>query len=399
VPALMAEMLIGRRGGRSMIGSMSALRERDGISPLWKGLGILSFTCLLAVISYYFIICGWMVDYLVLALQGRFTGLNAEGAAGELAAMLGSPWRMLGYSGLLIVVTSLIVTTGVNKGVERVSGILTPARFAVMAILMVYACVTTDAAAAARFLFTIDFAKFNLAAVIAAIGQAFFSLGIGVGVMLTVGAYMKADYPLAQSAFLVAMAQMVIALISGMTIFSVVFGNDLPPAQGPGLLFVALPMAFSQMPFGYGFGVTLFLLLTLAAVTATSVMIEAIVLVLSESTRLGRRTIIWGVAAALWAAGAVTALSFSTWSQVRPLTWFGLASTKNPFELLDYATSSIMMPLAGLLVAVLAGWGLPRAALAQELGLPVGDLRIRLLGISLRYVIPLIVAGLFISML
>jgi NSS family neurotransmitter:Na+ symporter len=399
VPALLAEMLIGRRGGRGMIGSMVALRERDRIWPIWKGLGILSFVCLLGTISYYFIICGWMVDYLMLALRGRFAGMDAAGAAAQLDTMMASPVQMLAYSGLLIFLTSLVVTTGVNKGVERISSILTPARFAIMAVLMVYACLNADGAGAARFLFTIDFAKFSFPAVGAAVGQAFYSLGIGVGVMLTVGAYMKSDYPLAQSAFMVAIAQMVIALMSGLTIFAIVFGHGLAPAQGPGLLFVALPIAFGHMPMGYLFGVAIFLLLALAAITATSMMIEAIVLVVSEGTRLKRSTIVWTVGALLWASGAITALSFSTWAHVYPLTWLGIPSTKTPFQILDYLTSNIMMPLGGLLVSVLVGWALPRGALAQELGLRPDAFRTRLMSVMLRYVIPIVVLALFIGML
>jgi NSS family neurotransmitter:Na+ symporter len=399
IPALIAEMMIGRRGGGSMIGSMIALRDKDGISPLWKGLGILSFLCLLLTISYYFIVCGWMVDYLVQAVQGRFAGLDAAGAASQLDDMMGSPRRMLGYSALLITLTSLIVTNGLNAGVERISGILTPLRFAIMAALMVYACVTGDGYRAAKFLFTIDTTHFNYAAIAAAIGQAFFSLGIGVGVMLTVGAYTPSDYPLGRSAIMVSGAQMLIALMSGLTIFAVVFGNGLQPAQGPGLLFVALPLAFGQMPMGYAVGIAMFLLMSLAAVTATSVMVEAIVFVLTERAGWRRAPVVWLVGLGLWLAGAVTALSFSTWAQVHPLTWFGFASTKNPFELLDYLTSTIMMPLGGLLVAVLAGWSLPKAALASDLGLPPNSARIILLRFALRFVVPITVLVLAVGMI
>jgi NSS family neurotransmitter:Na+ symporter len=391
VPALLAEMIVGRRGGGSMIGSMIALGQKDGISRLWKGLGILSFTCLLLTISYYFIVCGWMADYLVQALRGRFTSLDAGGAQAELAAMLGSPLRMLGYSGLLIILTSMIVLTGVNKGVERISGILTPLRFAIMAVLMIYTCIAGDGYRAAQFLFTIDTASFNYGAITAAIGQAFFSLGIGIGVMLTIGAYTPPNYPLGRSVFMVAIAQVVIAVMSGLTIFAVVFANGLKPAEGPGLLFVALPLAFGQMPMGYGLGVAMFLLMSLAAITATSVMIEAIVYVLTERTRWKRSSIIWLVGLGLWLAGAVTALSFNEWSRVYPLEWFGIASHKTPFELLDYLTATIMMPLGGLLICLLAGWALPKSALAADLQLSVSGIRIKLLRIALRYVVPVTV--------
>jgi NSS family neurotransmitter:Na+ symporter len=399
VPALLAEMMIGRRGGGSMIGSLVALRDTDGISKLWKGLGLLSFTCLMLVLSYYFIVCGWMVDFLTLALQGRFADLDPAGAQAQLGMMMGSPWRMLGYSGLLILVTSLIVTLGVNKGVERVSGILTPLRFAVMAVLMIYACIVGDGARAFRFLFHFDASGFNYAAIAAAVGQAFFSLGIGVGVMLTVGAYTPPDYPLARSAIMVALAQMVIAVMSGLTIFAVVFANGLEPAQGPGLLFIALPLAFGQMPMGYAMGVTMFLLLALAAVTATSMMIEAIVFTVTERWRVNRVVVIWTTGAVVWAAGALTAFSFNDWANVHPLTWLGMNSTKTPFDLLDYLTSTIMMPLGGLLVALLAGWGLPRLAIAEELGLPLTGVATSLLRIALRYLVPATVLVLMVRLL
>ena len=397
-PALLAEMAIGRRGGLDMISAVNEIVVRDGLSRWWKTLGYLSFITVLLTSTYYFVICGWMIDYLALAVSGHLTNLDAASAAVEFETMTASPARMLLYSGLLIGMTALIVTRGLKHGIERIAAIFTPARLLGLALLFVYAAVAADIPAAMKFLFTVNPAKFTLDALVVAVGQAFFSLGIGVGVMMTVGAYTPKAYSLPRAVLTVAIAQALIAVISGLAIFALVFANNIPPTEGPGLLFMALPVALAQMPFGQLWSIVLFLLMSLAAVTATMVILEAIVAVTTRVVPLRRSTVIWSTAALIWAGGAVTALSFNVWDDVQPLTWIGIASTRNPFGLLDYLTSNILMPLGGLLLALMAGWALPRKVLADEANLAANSLRMRLFQTGLRYITPIAVTAVFITL-
>jgi neurotransmitter:Na+ symporter, NSS family len=388
IPALMAEMLIGRHGGKSVVGTMNVLVARDGISPFWKLFGVMASTAVFLILSYYCVICGWMVKYFIFGLGGGFKGMDAAGAASAYHGMLADPAGMLFYSGVVLAATALVVAGGVNKGIERVSGVLTPLRFLILIGLLIYSICFADIGAAFRFLFIVDWTRLTPAVVVTAVGQAFFSLGIGVGVMLTMGAYMKPEYSIPRAVFTVAFAQGLVALIAGMSIFPLVFSYGLAPTQGPGLMFVTLPVAFGQMPYGQGFGTALFLTLSFAVITATTVILETLVLVLQEYTRLSRRLLAFSTAALIWLAGILTVLSFNRWSTLYPLRFLGIASSKTPFELLDYWTSNIMMPAGGLLVTLIAGWALSREAVCKELGLGSG-LAFDLWRGLVRFVVPL----------
>ena len=396
VPALMAEMLIGRHGGRSVVGTMNTLVARDGIAPFWKAFGVMATTAVFLILSYYCVICGWMVNYFVFGLTGGFHGINAYGAAAVYQRMLADPASMLFYSGVILAITAAVVAGGINKGIERVSGVLTPTRLMILVCLLIYSIGFADIGAAWRFLFTIDWARLTPAVVVTAVGQAFFSLGIGVGVMLTMGAYMKPEYSIPRAVFTVAIAQGLVAIVAGLSIFPLVFSYGLAPAQGPGLIFVTLPVAFGLMPYGQLFGTALFLTLSFAAITATTVILETVVSVLQEYTHWPRRLVAYSSAALIWLTGILTVLSFNRWSAVYPLRWFGIPSAKTPFELLDYLTSNIMMPAGGLMVALIAGWALSRDATCKELGMGSG------LGFTLwrglvRYVVPLAIVVIFLS--
>ena len=396
IPALMAEMLIGRHGGKSVVGTMQALVANDGISPFWKSFGILATLSVVLILSYYFVVCGWMLDYFVFGLRGGFKGIDAAGAKAAYASMLSDPARMLLFSGIIIATTAIVIAKGIHNGIERVSGVLTPLRFVILIGLLIYSAIFADFGQAARFLFSTDWSKFSATVVVTAFGQAFFSLGIGVGVMMTMGAYMKREYSIARAVLTVAVAQGLVALIAGMSIFPLVFTYALEPTQGPGLIFVTLPVAFGQMPYGQVFGTLLFLLLSFAALTATIVIQETVVAVLEEYTRWSRRALAYGTGAVIWLMGFVTVLSFNRWSDVHPLTWLGIDSKRTPFEVLDYLTSNIMMPLGGLMVALIAGWSLSRNAVRDELNLGDG-LAFRLWHIATRYLVPVAILVIFYS--
>lgn len=395
IPALMAEMMIGRHGGRSVIGTMQVLVTRDGLSRGWKVFGVLATSATFLILSYYCVICGWMLKYFVFGLSGGFSGITAHAAVEAYHAMLASPGVMLGYSGAIVAVTVLVVAGGVNKGIERVSGVLTPLRFVILFLLLIYSICFADIGAAFRFLFTIDYSRLTPAVVVTAAGQAFFSLGIGVGVMLTMGAYMKAEYSIPRAVFTVAFAQGLVALVAGLSIFPLVFSYGLEPTQGPGLIFVTLPIAFGQMPLGPVFGTALFLTLSFAAITATTVILETVVSVLCDLTPLPRRWAACGAGVLIWATGILTVLSFNRWEKFYPLRYLGLSSSRTPFELLDYLTSNLMMPAGGLLVALIAGWALPEAASRDELRM--GGAAYALWRALIRYVVPLAIIVIFLS--
>jgi NSS family neurotransmitter:Na+ symporter len=397
IPALMAEMLIGRHGGKSVLGTLNVLVARDGISPFWKPFGILATLAVFLILSYYCVICGWMLNYFIFGLRGGFKGMGALEAAAAYHRMLESPGVMLLYSGAILAITAVIVAGGVNKGIERVSGVLTPLRLSILLLLLAYSVGFADIGTAFRFLFVADWSRLTAGVVVTAVGQAFFSLGIGIGVMMTMGAYMKAEYSIPRAVFTVAFAQGLVALVAGLSIFPLVFTYGLAPAQGPGLIFVTLPVAFGRMPYGQVFGTLLFLTLSFAAITATTVILETLVLAVTEYAGLARRAVTYCLAALIWSAGILTVLSFGRWSAFYPLKYLGISSSKTPFELVDYLTSNIMMPAGGLMVALIAGWALSSEATRGQLGLADG-LGFRVWRGLVRYVVPVAIVVIFLSM-
>jgi neurotransmitter:Na+ symporter, NSS family len=287
VPALIAEMLIGRYCGRSVAGCMRVLVDRDKVSPAWKSYGVIALAGIFLVLSFYFVVCGWMLRYFLLGVTGSFANIRSPQAVEMYGSMMASPVQMLACSGFFILLTSVVVAHGVNKGIERVSGILTPLRFLILIGLCGYASVVGNTVAAARFLLSFHIDRLSADVVVIAVGQAFFSLGVGAGVLMTVGAYMKREYSIVKSVFTVAFAQGLVAVLAGFSIFPLVFAYGLEATHGPGLVFVTLPVAFGQMPYGGVFGTIMFLVLSFAGLTATIVLLEAIVAFLEEYTRHG----------------------------------------------------------------------------------------------------------------
>jgi len=398
VPALIAEMLIGRYCGRSVAGCMRLLVERDRVSPAWKSYGAIALTGIFLVLSFYFVVCGWMLRYFVLGLSGSFVKMQPNQAVTLYENMLASPGWMLACSGFFILLTTLIVAHGVNKGIERVSGILTPLRFVILIGLCAYASIVGDTRAAAEFLLSFHFDRLTWKVILAAVGQAFFSLGVGAGVLMTVGAYMKHEYSIVKSVFTVAIAQGLVAVLAGFSIFPLVFGYGLEGKGGPGLVFLTLPVAFGQMPYGAVFGTIMFLVLSFAGLTATIVLLEAIVAFLEEYTPLSRAVATYGAGMAIWSMGILTVLSFNVWKNVHPLTVLGFSSSRTPFEIIDYLASNIMLPVGGLMVALMAGWAISRANVSHELNIGSGT-GFRLWYGTVRYVVPIALGIVFIAIL
>jgi neurotransmitter:Na+ symporter, NSS family len=396
VPALIAEMLIGRYCGRSVAGCMRVLVDRDKISSAWKSYGVIALVGIFLVLSFYFVVCGWMLRYFLLGVTGSFANMRSPQALEMYGTMMASPVQMLACSGFFILLTTVIVAHGVNKGIERVSGILTPLRFLILIGLCAYAAVVGNTVAAAQFLLSFHIDRLSADVVVIAVGQAFFSLGVGAGVLMTVGAYMKREYSIVKSVFTVAFAQGLVAVLAGFSIFPLVFAYGLEATHGPGLVFVTLPVAFGQMPYGGVFGTIMFMVLSFAGLTATIVLLEAIVAFLEEYTRLSRAMATYSTGLAIWLAGIMTVLSFSAWKNVHPLQSLGFASSRTLFELIDYLASNIMLPVGGLMVALMAGWALSRETVMRELGIGSGR-GFKLWYATIRYIVPLALGIVFLA--
>jgi NSS family neurotransmitter:Na+ symporter len=395
IPALIAEFLIGRRGGASVVKTMDNLAEREGIPRIWRYYGQMAALGAFIALSFYSVVAGWTVDYFYHALTGGFTGMTAEKSGAELADLLGNPGRMIVSQVVFLGLTGLTVAAGVRHGLERVLKFLTPALFVILFILLAYAMIAGDFAAGAAFLFIPDFSKLSTQTILLAIGQAFFSLGIGLGVLLTIGAYMDHKSSIVKSALIVATADAGVALIAGLAIFPIVFAHGLSPAQGPGLIFETLPIAFGQMPGGAILGPLFFLLMALAALTSAITILECVVAAVEDYSGMSRHKIVAGLILLLWLVGLGTVYSFSTLADFHPLGFFSAFAERNIFQTLDYIVSNFMMPIGGLLIAVLAGWGLSKASVLDELQVS-DNFWFRTWHFLVRYVVPAAIALVFI---
>jgi NSS family neurotransmitter:Na+ symporter len=396
LPALIAEFMIGRRGGASVVKSMENLAARDGISPAWRYYGQMAALGAFIALSFYAVVAGWTVDYFFQAARGGFSGINAEGSAAALEALMSNPGRMVVSQLIFLGLTAVTVAAGVRKGLERVLRLLTPALFVILFILLIYAIFAGDFAAGARFLFMPDFSRLNAHTVLMAVGQAFFSLGIGLGVLLTIGAYMDRKSSIVRASIVVAAADAGVALLAGLAIFPIVFAHGLSPAEGPGLIFATLPVAFGQMPGGALLGPLFFILMAVAALTSAITILETVVATIEDYSGASRHKIVAWVTLLLFVAGLGTVFSFSTLADFHPLGFIPAFENRNIFQSLDYLVSNFMMPAGGVLIAMLAGWGLSRQATRDELGVR-DTVLFRLWRLLVRILVPAAISWVFVA--
>jgi neurotransmitter:Na+ symporter, NSS family len=388
IPIVIAELMIGRRGRMSPPHSFLALAREAAANPGWRFVGWMNLLAVFLILSFYSVVAGWALAYVPKLAFGQFTGASAEQVSAEFSALLASPARLALLHALFMALTVSIVAVGLKRGIERAVRFLMPALFVMLVSLVIYAAVAGDMPRTIRFLFQADFTKITPDVVLQAIGQAFFSVSIAMGLLITYGAYLDRETRLGSSAVYIAGADTVVALLSGLAIFPLVFANGLDPAEGPGLIFITLPIAFGQMPAGALFGALFFLLVLVSALTSSIAILEPMVSWAEEHDRLrrGPAAIIAGLAA--WVTGLATVFSFNLWAGWFPLGGIERFRQSTVFDLIDYFTSNLLLPLGGVLIAVFTGWVLSSETTRAELGL--GDSRIfRAWRFMLRYVAPL----------
>lgn len=372
VPIMAAEMVIGRRGHNSAVTSMTRLVEGERLSPAWKAIGWLSLLIPFVGLSYYSVVAGWMIDYVWVALTRSFGAFTSESAGAMFAARTGDTARQVILHAAFIAVTVAIVSRGVNRGIEAAAKIMMPGLFILLVGLVIYNTAALGIGSAVTFLFTPDFSRLTTESVLMALGQAFFSIAIGVGVIMTYSAYLPRNISLPGSAALICGADTFVALLGGLAIFPIVFAYGLDAGAGPGLIFVTLPVAFGQMPGGQIVGAAFFLLLFCAAFTTAIGMLEPMVSWLEEKTSHNRprMTVTAGVVA--WAIGLPSVLSFNALADFHPLAWFNGLADKTSFDILDFLIANFLLPLNALLIALFVGWALSREASVDELGIGEG---------------------------
>jgi neurotransmitter:Na+ symporter, NSS family len=388
IPIMMCEVLVGREGRVSPINSIRKLVERSKAHPAWTLIGWMGALAGFLILSFYGVIAGWALSYVWRMAIGMYTGADADFVAGSFTEFLASPWEMLFWQTLFMAATIFIVARGVVRGLESAIRWFMPALFVLMLVLLGYAATSGGFADGFRFMFKFDWGALGVGAVLAALGQAFFTLSLGMGAIMAYGAYMPAGSSIGGSVVSVALLDTAIAIIAGLVIFPIVFANALAPDQGPALMFVTIPLAFGQLPFGAVFGTIFFLLVSFAAITSAISLTEPALAYLVEEYNANRRRVAISVGVFCWVLGIGSLLSFNVWSDLH------LIGQRTFFDVVDYLTQNIMLPLGGLLVAVFVGYVVPRAVVQAQLGF-TGDLREQVWYVLVRLLAPLSVLIIF----
>jgi NSS family neurotransmitter:Na+ symporter len=372
VPILIAEIMLGRRGRNHPAAAVAAVAVESGLTRGWAWVGGLGVVVAWLIMTFYGVIAGWAMAYIWPTLSGQFEGITVAGSKQHFDALLADPWAMMAWAGLYTACAVAITARGLKDGIEFWTVILMPLLFLSLVVLVGYAAVVGDLGAGLEYLFRPDFSRIDGGVVLAAVGQAFFSIGVGMAIMMAYGSYLAKDVSLTRSAFLIAGADTSVAILAGIALFPLVFANGLDPGQGPGLVFVTLPIAFGGMPAGNVFGAVFFVLLVVAALTSSIAVVEPIGLWLMDRLGWSRRRACWVGGGSAWVAGITTVLSFNAWKDWHPLGMFARFEGRTFFDLIDYATSSVMMPVCALCIALFVGWKVKPELAAEELGLGRG---------------------------
>jgi len=395
IPILIGELLIGRCGNGSPPMAMRNVAEKSGRSAKWSIVGFMGMIVGYLIATYYSVIAGWTLIYIYKAANS-FDGATALNVAQQFEDLKADPVTMAVWHTVFMCVALAIVGRGLRNGIERVVKLLMPALFVMLVVMIGYAAVAGDFAAGLSFLFSVDFSKITGAVVLNAIGQAFFSISVAMGLMMVYGAYVPKNVSLTRSAIIIATADTVIALLAGLMIFPIVFANGLDPAEGPGLIFKTLPTAFVGMPGGAVFGALFFLLLAFAAITSIIAILEPIVAYAEDRWHMKRAAacVVFGFLG--WSIGIASVLSFNAWSDVTPLAMFDVFDGKTVYDLIDYFTANIMMPVGAILIALFVGWRMKPAMIEGDLSFSHPLLFKTWLWI-MRVVAPLAILGILVS--
>jgi len=361
MPIMFSEIIIGRRGRMSPINSLRELSIDAGASKGWMGLGILGVIAGFLVLSFYSVVAGWTLHYGFLYAKELFGGVGVTDPGANFNGLLASAGEMTFWHGLFMVMTVSVVALGVEKGLERAVSVLMPILFILLLILLGYGMNTGHFQEAVGFLFTPDWSMVSGSMIVTAMGQAFFTLSLGMCAIMTYGAYLPSDVSVPRVGVTVVVADTLVALVAGLAIFPIVisFGID-PAGGGPGLIFTSLPLAFAEMPFGILYGMAFFLLLSVAAWTSGISLMEPATAYLVESTDLSRRAAALCVAGLAWTLGLASVFSFNIWSEVT-------IGGRSIMGAIEYVANDIMLPLGGLLTAIFAGWVLSSKITREEL--------------------------------
>jgi NSS family neurotransmitter:Na+ symporter len=388
VPVMMAEVLIGRQGRQSPINAMRDAVHESGANSRWCHVGWVGVAAGMLILSFYAVIAGWALAYIFEAASGELTGINGDKAGDLFGALLADPGRLIFWQSIFMLLCVGVVVGGVKKGLGVAVEILMPLLFIMLLLLLGFSYLQGDFAAAWNFLFNFNLELLTWRGVLEAMGQAFFTLSIGMGAIMAYGAYMPQKANIGKTVLIVAFFDSLVAIVSGLIIFSIVFATQgIEPSAGPGLMFISLPVAFGGMPGGLLIGSAFFVLVSIAAWSSAISLLEPCVAWLIEAKNMGRVKANLLLAGFAWLLGLGSVLSFNIWSDIK-MAGFTI------FDFLDFLTANIMLPLSGLLIALFVGYVMKRELVDFEMQ-GTAPMVMKLWRATLRYIAPVAISAVF----
>ncbi len=423
IPVMMAEVLLGRKARMSPINTMHRLTEKYKAPAFFSGIGWMGAVAGFFILSFYSVIAGWTLYYSQEMVTGTFVNISADDAGAVFGGLLGDPATLIAYHTLFLFLVGFVISRGVHRGLETSLRLLMPLLFVMLLVLLGYSLTTPGFTQGWDFLFRFEPEKLSEEAIITALGHSFFTLSLGMGAIMAYGAYMPANSRLGKTILTVGALDTLVALVAGLVIFPIVFSNGLEPGAGPGLMFQTLPIAFGQLPGGIIIGTAFFVLVAIAAwSSAISLAEPAVAWAVEKGFSRVRATIT--VCALAWVLGLGTVMSFNHWENhqyfvtVTGIDQEGevafedlrlyagvevLRSTlgttggltyevkgKTFFDVLDFLTTNILLPLGGVLISLFVGWFMTRRAIADEARMK-SERMLSLWRFMLRFVAPLAV--------
>ena len=351
---VITEMIIGRHGKSNVIECYGKCNSK------FKIVGWFGMIASLLLYAYYAVVGGWTIFYLVKAFTGQF-GVSSSGSFGAMFdSFCQSPIKLIIYQIIFLIITAFIISKGISGGIEKYCKVLMPGLFIMLIIMAIRSITLPGALKGVEWYLKPDFSKINSSVLVSAMGQAFFTLSLGVGTMVTYSSYLKSDENIGTTSISVTIFDTLVALVAGFVILPAVFAFNLEPSEGPGLVFVTLPHVFSQMPFGTLFAIIFFALLIIAAITSSISMLEISTTFVVEKTKMNRKKATWLLTLLIFILGIPVVMGFGPWGHVQ-------LAGKKFFDIYDYFVSNITMPLVGLFGTILVGHIMKKDVVMNEL--------------------------------
>jgi len=383
IPIMLSEVYLGKRGRLNPIASIKYISERENRSKNWQIIGLLGILAGILILSYYSVIAGWTMAYATRTAFGIINNIDAIGASSMFDNFVSDPERLLAWHTLFSIITAIVVSKGVKSGLESAVVRLMPALLVLLIALVIFSAIEGDFLNGIKFMLYPDFSQVTWKTILIAMGQAFFSLSLGMGALMVYGSYLSNDISIPQTCVIVASLDTLVALLAGLAIFPIVISSGLEMTQGPGLIFQTLTVAFGAMPGGQLFGTLFFILLMFAAWTSSISLIEPMIIWLIEKYNITRIQAAIFSAGIAWFIGIGTIISFNIGAEIKI---FNL----NIFELLDYLTSNILLPLGGIMITIYVSWLISKENIDSELKIKSNLLR-KIWYFSARVIAPLAV--------